>query len=125
MGIKDKLPKHRLIRYLVAAILLVLSLSLARNVMRLYRINRAIDDAYSALEELDKKNRDLADQIKFVRSEDYIEKQARDKLGLAKEGEIVVVLPDSETLRKLSPRIERELENEIPLQNWQKWLKLF
>jgi len=125
MGIRDKLPKHRLIRYLVAAILLVLSLSLARNVMRLYRINRAIDDAYFALEELDKKNRDLADQIKFVRSEDYIEKQARDKLGLAKEGEIVVVLPDSETLRKLSPRIERELENEIPLQNWQKWLKLF
>ena len=33
-------------------------------------------------------------------SDEFIEKQLRDKLGLAKKGEIILILPDEETLKK-------------------------
>ena len=43
---------------------------------------------------------------------------------MAKEGEIVVILPDEHILRKLAP--DREIEEEVlPDPNWKKWMKLF
>ena len=43
---------------------------------------------------------------------------------MAKEGEIVVILPDPETVRKFAPSIYTE-EEPLPDPNWKKWLKLF
>ncbi|MDP3994252.1 MAG: hypothetical protein Q8P91_00270, partial [bacterium] len=59
-----------------------------------------------------------------AKKQEYIEKQLRDKLGLSKEGETIVVLPDADTLRKLVPPIPGE-EEILPDPNWKKWLKLF
>ena len=59
-----------------------------------------------------------------VQSDIYIEKQMRDKLGLAKEEEVVIIMPDEEILRKLAPTYPEE-EQTLPDPNWKKWAQLF
>jgi 2-phospho-L-lactate guanylyltransferase (CobY/MobA/RfbA family) len=76
------------------------------------------------VKELQRENRKLKRDLQEKESEEFIEKELRNKLNLAKKGEIVVVLPDEEILRKLAPeRVEEE--EALPDPNWKKWLKLF
>ncbi|MBI3443492.1 septum formation initiator family protein [Candidatus Woesebacteria bacterium] len=102
----------------------VLLSSFVRNVMRLKVIDERVKKAEINLEELKKKKEDLAQKLELVKSEDYLEKEARDKLGLAKEGEIVVVLPDKDVLRQIVPPVVEEPDT-LPDPNWKKWARLF
>lgn len=103
---------------------LLLTISLIRNISRVQFAHQTIADSRSRLEELKRQNEELKLKVEEVKSEEYIEKTARDKLGLAKEGEIVIVLPDEETIRKFAPKVEEE-EDTLPDPTWRKWLKLF
>ena len=67
---------------------------------------------------IQKKNEELKVKLQEAQSREFIEKIARDKLGLAKEGETVVILPPSE------PEVTKSAEEKI-IPNWQKWWKLF
>ena len=99
-------------------------LSLIRNISKIAGAEKRINKAQERVEKLRKENEETERRLAEVRGEEYIEKQLRDKLGLAKEGEIVVVLPDEETLRKIAPSIAEE-EDILPDPTWKKWLKLF
>ncbi|KKU03644.1 MAG: septum formation initiator [Candidatus Woesebacteria bacterium GW2011_GWE1_45_18] len=99
-------------------------LSLVRNVSKIADAEKRISKAQERVEKLRKENEETERRLAEVKGEEYIEKQLRDKLGLAKEGEIVVVLPDEETLRKIAPGIAEE-EDVLPDPTWKKWLKLF
>ena len=76
------------------------------------------------MEKMKAENAALEAQIAQTQGSAFIEKQIRDKLGLAKTGEAIVVLPDAEILKKLAPQIPVE-ENSLPDSNWRKWMKLF
>jgi hypothetical protein len=54
-----------------------------------------------------------------VASPYYLEKVARDELGLAKPGERVVIVPDQYRARE--PESQRA-EDVVEKANWQKWL---
>lgn len=99
-------------------------LSLIRNISKIADAEKRISKAQERVEKLRKENEETERRLAEVKGEEYIEKQLRDKLGLAKEGEIVVVLPDEETLRKIAPGIAEE-EDILPDPTWKKWLKLF
>lgn len=99
-------------------------LSLIRNISKIADAEKRISKAQERVEKLRKENKETERRLAEVKGEEYIEKQLRDKLGLAKEGEIVVVLPDEETLRKIAPGIAEE-EDVLPDPTWKKWLKLF
>lgn len=99
-------------------------LSLIRNISKIADAEKRISKAQQRVEKLRKENEETERRLAEVKGEEYIEKQLRDKLGLAKEGEIVVVLPDEETLRKIAPGIAEE-EDVLPDPTWKKWLKLF
>jgi hypothetical protein len=66
----------------------------------------------------------LEEQIAVAEGSNFIEKQIRNKLGLVKPGEAIVVLPDAEILKKMAPQIIAE-EDVLPDPNWKKWEKLF
>jgi cell division protein FtsB len=112
------------LKYLFIAFFILLTLSLARNVVRILRAGRRVEEAEGRVEKLKKENEDLKKRLEIAGSEVYIEKQLRDNLGLAKGEEIVIVLPDEETLRALAPRAEKE-EESLPPPNWKKWANLF
>lgn len=120
--IKNKLKQY--LNYFLILLSFLLIISLARNIIRINRAGKKIDEAQVRVEELKKENEELKGKIESLKSEEYKEKQLRDKLGLAKEGEIVVVLPDEEVLRKLAPKRVIE-EDVLPAPNWKRWYKLF
>ena len=110
--------------YLVVLILLLLTISLVRNILRVSRAGDREKIVGGRVENLKEENEKLKKELEKIESEAYVEFQARDKLGLAKEGEIIVVLPDEEILRKIAPQIEDE-EETLPDPTWKKWYKLF
>jgi cell division protein FtsB len=120
--LKEKLRVYS--NYLLVFIFLLMLVSLIRNVLRVVESNKRIGKAQDQVEKLKKENEELEEKLAVTRSEGYIEKQLRDKLGLAKEGEIVIVLPDEKILETLAPKLEEE-EETLPDPNWKKWLKMF
>ena len=110
---------------MLAVVVLLLIISLFRNVLRLKRARSRVVQAQIALEAVSERNNELKRQKETVESEFFIEKQLRDNFGLAKEGEIVLVLPEDDILRRLSPRVENEEQTTLPDPNWKKWADLF
>jgi cell division protein FtsB len=107
--------------WLLAALLLI---STFRNISRVAAIRSDVEKERQKLEKIKAENASLEAQIAKAQSSGFIEQQLRDKLGLVKEGEVIVVLPDEDTLRKLAPPQLIE-ENTLPDPNWKKWEKLF
>lgn len=119
--------KNRLKTYYVYLIILLSALfvfSVVRSVFRVFEAKQRTGQASEKVEKLKQENEELQRKLAEVKGEAYQEKQLRDKLGLAKEGEIVIVLPDKEILRKIVPVINEE-EDTLPDPTWKKWLKLF
>lgn len=100
---------------------LYLIVSLSRNLFSLIRKGGEIKKENLKLTSLEEENRQLKEQLEFSDSQEFIEREARDKLGMAKEGEQVLVLPSN--LGKITLPQTEEKETEIP--NWKKWWNLF
>lgn len=119
---KTKLKRYSKYFFLLLAFLFLVSL--VRNVLKITEAKKSIDEARASVSKLTKENSDLKEKLLAVQSESYTEKQLRDKLGMAKEGETIVVLPDKEAIRQIAPKVEEE-EEVLPDPIWRRWLKLF
>ena len=93
--------------------------NLLSNIIHFWQKRGLLTEEEQKLEELQTQNLELQAQLKYVQSEEFIEKSARENLGLAKPGEEVWVLP--ETIREI--RESREIGEEKP--NWEQWVELF
>lgn len=122
-GIKSKLSTLKTIILLL--VLISLAISLTRNIMQTKNAQQSIEEAQKNLSQLKKENQELQNALEYTKSQAYFEAQARNKLGLAKEGEIILVLPEEEVLKRLSPRGDENEKPQIPDPNWKMWLKLF
>lgn len=119
---KDKLKDY--LNYILLFLAFLFIVSLIRNILRINQANKEILKAEERVDEAIAENNELNVKVEELRSPEFQEVQLRDKLDLAKEGEVVVVLPDEEILRKLAPkRIEEE--NILPDPNWKRWMNLF
>ena len=120
--IKEKLSSYS--KYLLILGVIIVAISLVRNIIRAINIKDRIKTEEVKVEVLRKEKEELEKKVAEAESDAYIEKQLRDKLGLAKEGEIVLILPEDEILRKIAPVIQEETDF-LPDPTWKKWLKLF
>lgn len=111
-------------RLVVLAVFVILSISLVRNMVRISEAKNRLEKTRERLERLERENEELKEKARAVSEFYFVEAQLRDKLGLAKEGEVVVVLPDEDILRSLSPEPAQE-EEVLPEAAWERWLKLF
>lgn len=101
-----------------------LGFSFLRNIGKVSKVKKEIKEREIRVEKLKEENERLRTTLAQTQSGEFVEKQIRDKLGLAKEGEIVLVMPDSEILEKLAPDLPKS-EASLPLKNWEKWYRLF
>lgn len=110
---------------IVTWILIVfLLVSTVKNLQKVANIKSAVQVEKAKVEKMKEENAQLQAQITQIQSPEFIEGQIRNKLGLVKPGEAIVVLPDADTLRKLAPQMPVEVET-LPDPNWKKWEKLF
>lgn len=107
-----------------ALIFIILSLSLVKSISRIRNGDNVIERTKAKVDQAELENKKLEDQLKLVQSEEFIEKQLRDKMGLAREGEIVLILSEASIVKKLTPQIPEEIEAK-PKPNWLKWMELF
>lgn len=56
-----------------------------------FKIQSQIESSQKELERLKEKNLELQDEVKMSKSDTYIERLARERLGLIKEGETPVI----------------------------------
>lgn len=110
--------------YAIWLLMILLAVSVIRNIGKVNRVRTQIQAEKDKLAKMKADNAKLEEEIAKSQGPEFIEKEIRDKLGLVKEGETVVVLPDEETLRKLAPKVGSE-EDILPDPNWKRWLKLF
>ena len=120
--VREKTRKY--LRYLIIFLFLLMATSLIRNIIRISQAQKRVETVENRVASLKKENEGLKEELEDIESKAYVEFQAREKLGLAGEGEIIVVLPDEEVLRKIAPKIYEE-EETLPDPTWKKWLNLF
>ena len=116
--------KDKLLGYIAIFLIVSFLISLSKGIGRLSLVKREITKKQVEVSEIERKNEKLKEELARIQTPQYIEKQIRNKLGLVKTGEIVVVLPDAEIVKSLSPIIPEDPEPPTD-PNWKKWMKLF
>jgi cell division protein FtsB len=101
---------------------LLISYNLISQIISTLKSGERVDQATEILNQLENENKNLKVRLEEVKSKDFIETQARDKLGLAKEGEVVVIIPD-EKIDLLLGLEKKQQEARLP--NPLGWWKLF
>ena len=88
------------------------------NVWKLYRAGDKVEIARKTLAEVQAEQEKLKKQLEYVQSDEFVEREAREKLGLGKPGETVVIVPTPE----LPPSAKA---SEGRQSNWRKWWGLY
>lgn len=70
--------------------------SLINEYGRRQKIEAEITKQKEAIQKLEDKNKDLSGLIDYLRSPDYVEKEARDKLTLSKPGESLIIIEEDD-----------------------------
>jgi cell division protein FtsB len=119
-----KIGGTKAVGYGIWLVILLLSLSVARNLAKVINIRGEVTKEKEKVAKMEKINNDLENQIANTQGVDFVEKQIRNKLGLVKSGEALVILPDEDIVKRLAPIIDDQ-DDTLPDPNWKKWEKLF
>ena len=109
---------HAIARIIVALISLGLSISAGRTIIELWRRQDIVYVREQELSRLKQDNVLLEAKLKDMKSDAYVEKVARDQLGMIKEGETIVMLPENASSSASSGV-------GIQIANWRQWWSLF
>jgi cell division protein DivIC len=107
---------------LLLVVALIITYNLIGQIFQTLKSGERLKTATDTLITLENRNKQLKEQLKEAKSKEYIEREARDKLGLVREGETMVVIPD-EKLNSVLGISKTESQPRLP--NWQGWLNLF
>lgn len=102
-------------------LVLVIAYNLLNQITDALRSSDRLSAQAETVYKLEDKNRQLKKKLTQIQSAQFIEEQARDKLGLGKAGETTVIIPEE----KLKSVLEASQSAEIRLPNWLGWLKVF
>ena len=75
-------------------VLILISIPLARNMSKKYRVNDEINDLQREIDDLEGRNSELKNLVEYLNSDSFVEEQARLKLNYKKIGEEVFVIKD-------------------------------
>lgn len=97
---------------------LILSVRSLSAIVDLRARKYTVTERKEMVESVKKENEQLKKQLEAISDEEYVEKIARDKLGMVKEGESIILLPDE-------AKTGTKKEEEAKRTNWQMWWALF
>lgn len=112
-------------RWLLVIGAVVVTFSVFRNGTYLLKSQNELAGAQAKLKTQQAEFDRLEQTVSQMSTDTYQETVMRDKLGLAKEGEQVIFLPEDAQLIALSPRKKQTTQVTLPDPNWRKWAKLF
>ena len=105
------------------AILISVTVLMSYSIFKEKKDQQAISKNIKSLEQeitsLESKSLNLAEIIKYLRSDDYVDKEAREKLVMKKQDEKVVIVPENKGRRMM---IDTE---KVIKTNWKLWIDYF
>jgi cell division protein FtsB len=112
---KDK----SLFRIVAALVILYLLYVVGKTLYQGYQVRQEVENLKISIGKLSETNRDLSSKIIYYQSASYREKIARERMGLQKPGEeVIVILPEAKP-----KTIEENADDGLP--NYQKWWNFF
>lgn len=111
--------KRNILLFLALAVALILAVNGTKRTLSLRGTSQKVVEAQENLERLKQENEDLRRELAYKKSERFAEEEIRNKLGLARPGEKVFIVPKESSLQSAVS----SQKDEQP--NWQKWRDLF
>lgn len=100
--ISFRLSKSKLPLLVVVFLLVYLAVTFSSQFKALSSMQREVSDIEHQVFELKQKNEELRGELRRVQSDAFIEKTAREQLGLVKSGETrIIAIPEGTELKKL------------------------
>jgi len=91
-----KLKKSPLFLFIIIVIVIFAGLSFYNNYQNINNLENEINKLNQQIELAKEQNHELRNQLEKIEDEEYIERIAREKLGLVKPGEILLIPVDEE-----------------------------
>lgn len=110
---------NKIVQVLVLAVSLGLCLSAIGTIADLWHRKDIVNTTQHDLDVITRENQVLQQQLADAQHSDYVERIARDKLGMVKDGESVILLSGSSTSATLSTG------DDGGRPNWVQWWSLF
>ena len=110
--------RRRWLKWLILGVSLIFTFRLATNVYRLVKSGGRVGRVSRELAEAEAENKRLKERLEYVKSEEFVEREARERLGLGKPGEVVVILPTPSKIQDSKSGIQDK-------PNWEKWWELY
>ncbi len=89
-----------------------LSVQLVNVFYRKYKIDKEISDLKAQILSSEKSNQQISSMLDYLGSKEFLEKEAREKLNMKKEGEQVVIVEPSKDLATATPEIFAQTESQ-------------
>lgn len=112
---------RKLTTLIALGLCLYLIVSLGKDLYGIHLRQKEAGATKQKLEKLQTAQEDLKKRLEYVQTPDFVEEEARNKLGMSKPGESIAILP--ENIDKVMGIKEEEKSPEIP--NWKKWGQIF
>lgn len=106
--------------FIVVPLILITS-HISQRIRTWYRVKKEVSELKSNIEYLEKEQQDLKEKKKFYQSEEFIRREAREKLGLTAKDELVLILPELPNLPE--EKVGRRISSNSPA--WKQWWDLF
>lgn len=103
--------------YLIFSICLIIIINTVRSFDDYFRAGGRVAETERKLDAAQRENEQLLKQKREVDGADFVEKEARNRLGMSLPGETIVVLPE-----ELQNALGETVEIREP--NWKKWWRL-
>lgn len=100
---------------------LIAGYNLVSQILEAAKSGERLSAAADAVYKLENKNKELKEELQDSQSPQFIEEKARNKLGLGKVGETIVIIPDEKIKQVLG--VKEEIKVRLP--NWLGWWKVF
>lgn len=102
-------------------LLILVGLAIYREKSGQKRAVKSVSALEEEISKLESKNTELSELINYLKSDDFVEKEAREKLNMQRPGEQVVLISKNETERTEINGVSDVQEKK----NWQLWLEYF
>ena len=98
---------------------------LSKDLLGLLSARERIGREQGEVTRLEEEQQELASELEYVTSEEFVEREAREKLLMSKPGEVVVLIPEEEDeeVGKVEEPFDSAQGRELA--NWEKWFQLF
>ena len=110
------------------AALVMIGVSLGKETYRKRQIQKEIENLQTEIQKVNQENSDLDNLISYLSSQEFQEKEAREKLNLQKVDEKMIILrkdAGSQKDEKMNGDAMNIAISEDKTPNWKKWLEFF